>query len=146
MQIIFTKNSDQEHTVQIQRKDGSNEQAVLNTRSFLNHDLAHLAVELEVPLALGYWGSVAAGSALDGMAIKGADIVVAESLAGPVQGLIRDDADSKTFLDLLSRIQPELVTEDLANRIFERCRQLKGHWRATPFGDLMILEWPYPKS
>ena len=63
MQIDFHKTSDDEHTLQVRQADGSNERAALNSRSFLRHDLAHFAVELEVPLNEGYWGSVARGVA-----------------------------------------------------------------------------------
>ncbi len=36
----------------------------LDTRSFLHHDLVHLAVEGELGLDGGFWGNVAAGSSL----------------------------------------------------------------------------------
>ena len=141
MKITFTKDSDPEHTVRIQRADGSTEGATLNTREFMRHDMAHMAVEMEVPIARGYWGSVAAGIPLNGMGITGSDIVIAESLAGPVQGLIRDEADKETFYSVLSRIQPGLITQELAFRIHERGRKLLGQWRATPFSGDMVITW-----
>jgi hypothetical protein len=127
--------------VRIQRTDGSTEEATLNTREFMRHDMAHMAVEMEVPIARGYWGSVAAGLPLDGMSITGPDIVIAESLAGPAQSLIRDEADKEMFYSVLARMQPELITQELAYRIHERGRKLLGHWRATPFGGDMVIEW-----
>ena len=105
------------------------------------HDMGHMAVELEVPISRGYWGSVAAGVPLDGMSIAGPDIVTAESLAGSAQGLIRDEADKETFYSVLNRMQPELITQELACRIHERGRKLLGHWRATSFGGDMVIEW-----
>lgn len=145
MKITFTKDSDLEHTVHIRRADNSTEKATLNTREFMRHDMAHMAVEMEVPIARGYWGSVAAGLPLDGMSITGTDIVIAESLAGPAQGLIRDEADKEMFYSVLSRMQPELITPELAYRIYERGRKLLGHWRATPFGGEMVIEWDVPE-
>lgn len=61
MDIIFTKISDEQHSVTVRRTDDSEDSTVLNSRSFLRHDLAHLAVESEVPLTKGFWGCVAAG-------------------------------------------------------------------------------------
>ena len=141
MKIIFTKLSDLEHKVRIERADGSAEETILNTREFMRHDMGHMAVEMEVPISRGYWGSVATGVALDGMSITGTDIVTAESLAGPAQGLIRDEADKETFYSVLNRMQPELITKELAYRIHERGRKLLGHWRATSFGGDMVIEW-----
>lgn len=141
MEITFEKISDEEHGVRIRRDDGSEEASVLNSRSFLRHDMAHLAVETELPIALGYWGSVARGASLSGLEIRGPDIVLAESLAGPVQTLMRVEADEDKFYRTLNYIIPRLATRDLACRIRERGRRLQGHWRGTPYGEEMLLTW-----
>jgi len=142
MDILITKISDQQHSLRICRLDNSAEEAILNSRSFLRHDLAHLAVEMEVPLTRGYWGSVATGASLSGMDIRGQEIVIAEALSGPLQTLMRMEADIDEYSDILQRIQPELATEDLATRIWSRARQLQGHWKATWFGGEMAIHWP----
>lgn len=141
MDIIFTKLSDQQHRLTIKRLDGSEQCTELNSRSFLRHDLAHLAVELEVPLARGFWGQIAAGAALDSKKFAG-DIKLAECLAGPVQTLMRIKADKEQFLNVLRQVQPALASVDLAGRIRERGRQLQGHWQATAYGEDMHLVWP----
>jgi hypothetical protein len=141
MDIAITKLSDAEHRVSITRRDGSTESATMVTREFLRHDFAHFIVETEVPVALGYWGCVAAGASLTGEGTGGRDIAFAETLAGPVQTLMRLEATSDQYLDMLERIQPQIATQDLAQRIFECARQLAGHWRATPFGETMHFEW-----
>src|SRR5690606_26313958 len=65
MLITFTKISDEKHAVKITRSDGSTESAELESRSYLRHDLAHFAIELELPIRKGYWGCVAYGAAAD---------------------------------------------------------------------------------
>lgn len=142
MDILFTKISDQEHALTVKRQDGSADSVVLNSRSFLRHDLAHLAVELELPLSGAFWGSVANGEALGGEEFKGGpDLALAEALAGPVQTLLRTKADSEQFLDVLNRVCPEMASWDLAARIRERGRRLQGHWQATPYADDMLVRW-----
>ncbi|MDA1369686.1 MAG: hypothetical protein O2971_02855 [Proteobacteria bacterium] len=69
------------------------EETTFDSRRFLRHDLALLAVEGEIPLHGGYWGSVAAGHLGDGKAMRGRDIILAESPAGPIQILMRIEAD-----------------------------------------------------
>jgi len=142
MKIVFKKISDEEHVVKVFRQANSTEEATLNSRSFLRHDFAHLAIEIEIPLSAAYWGSVAAGAALDGKALAGKEIVIAESLAGPVQILIRNNAGIEAYQDILDRMQPQLASRDLAERIHERARQLLGHWRATAYGSEMTVDWP----
>jgi hypothetical protein len=141
MDIFLTKVSDSQHRVRVRRADASEAVAQLSSRSFLRHDLAHLAVEAELPIVRGYWGSVANGAALDGLSIRGPDILLAESLAGPTQTLMRKDADVATFFAVLNRVRPDLITRELAARIQAHGRQLEGHWRATPYGGEMAVHW-----
>jgi hypothetical protein len=150
MQIGFHKTSDDEHTLQVCRADGSKDRAALNSRSFLRHGLAHFAVDLEVPINAGYWGGVARGGALGGDGDMSGEMGLAEGLAGPVQTLMRTQADVPAYLAGLRRAEVHLEgagigsTElaGLAERIHERVRQLQGHWQATPYGGTMGLTWP----
>ena len=142
MDIAFTKISDKRHAVAIRRADGSSERIELDTRSFLRHDLAHFAVELEIPIKGGYWGSVSAGASLAGDGIEGVDAALAESLAARVQTLMRIDAGPEDYRDVLEKVSPDTASVELAARIHERVRQLRGHWKATPYRGEMRLFWP----
>jgi len=147
LKIVFHKLSDEEHTLLVERRDGSTESRTLNSRSFLRHELAHLAVELELPVKRGYWGSVASGQPLDGMDIRGPDIALAEALAVRVQGLMREEnEDPDRFLATLDGVRDHKLTLETAQRICERSRQLRGHWRATPFCEDMVVHWTIPVS
>lgn len=143
MDIYIEKLSAEEHRVSIRRLDGSKGSISLNSRSFLRHDFAHFAVESEVPIKMGYWGSVAAGAPLsgEGLNLEDEDLSLAEKLAGPVQTLIRLEAKPAKYLDALEQLQPELANMELAERIYECARRLAGHWRATPFGETMQFSW-----
>lgn len=141
MKIFFKKISDEEHAVRVIRKDGSEDSCVLNSRSYLRHDLSHFAVESELPLKRGYWGCVANGTKLTGGEFSNSEIELAESLAAPIQILIRDDAAIGKYLDILNYFCRDRANEDLARRIHERARKLLGHWRATAYGEEMAFEW-----
>lgn len=141
MKVTITKVSEDEHRVEVIRKDGSSESVILNSRSFLRHDFAHFAVETEIPIKQGYWGLVAAGASLSGDGFSGKDIALAETLVGPVQTLIRTEAEPASYLEVLERYQPHLATDELAERIYKRARSLTGHWRATHFGNSMSITW-----
>lgn len=143
MQIVFHKLSDRRHAVTVTRADGSTDTVELDSKDFLRHDFAHLAFELEAGLEHGVWGSVARGGSLDGSGIDGADIALAERVAGPLQTLIRTEASSEEIAEMLHRVAPEIGDDDLARRIYERVRRLLGHWRAIPYGSTMTVEWPY---
>ena len=142
MQITFGRLSDHEHSVEVVRDDGSTDRVVLASKDFLRHDLAHLALELEVGLGDGVWGSVARGGRLDGDGIDGADVAVAERAAGRLQTLMRTEAGVADYDEMLAATMPEVANRELAERLHERARQLIGHWNATPHGHTMTVEWP----
>lgn len=141
MRIVFTKISDHRHAVAITRADGTSERLELESRSFLRHDLAHFAIELELPIRGGYWGCVAAGASLTGDGVAGRDAQLAESLAGPIQTLFTTQAGPEAYARLLGKSAPG-AGDDLAERVHERIRRLRGHWKATPYGGDMALAWP----
>lgn len=142
MKIQFTKLSDSEHKVAICRTDGSQESRTLNSRSFLFHDLAHLVVESELPLKQAFWGSVASGAALDSSDCAGPDLDLAETLAGPIQVLIKREADLSAYTDVLNRVLDSTEdVETLSQSVYAYARHLRGLWRATNYGNTMEVTW-----
>jgi len=142
VQITFRRVSNGEHAVEVVRRDGSTDRVVLASKDFLRHDFAHLALEMELGLGAGVWGSVASGGRLSGDGLDGADVALAERAAGPLQTLIRTEAEVTAYEELLAATFPDRATTELAERLHERVRRLIGHWNATPFGAAMIVEWP----
>jgi hypothetical protein len=144
MKVAFVKLSDQRHTVRVERNDGTNESVELDSRSFLRHDLAHFAVELELELTAGVWGSVAGGGSLSGSGLNGADMELAETISGPMQTMMRTGASADEIRDVLARVAPEVDSPGLAWRLHSCLRSLAGQWAATPYRGEMTLEWPEP--
>ena len=142
MDVTFVKLSDERHLVCVRRADGTTESVELDSRSFLRHDLAHFAVERELELTDGVWGSVAAGGSLSGDGLDGADMALAETVSGPMQTMMRTGADAAEIFDVLARVAPDVASTDLATRLHTRLRSLAGHWASTPYGEEMALEWP----
>jgi hypothetical protein len=142
VRIVFTKISDDRHAVTVTRADGTTDRVEVESRSFLRHDLAHFAIELELPIRKGFWGCVSSGASLTGEGVAGREAQLAETLAGPIQTLMRIDAGLAAYRELLSKVSPPGADHDLAARVHERVRQLRGHWKATPYGGEMELEWP----
>ena len=143
VEISFTKLSDERHRVAVTRGDGSTDSVELDTRSFLRHDLSHFAVEVELGLQHGVWGAVASGGSLSGSGLDGSDMHLAESLAGPVQTMMRRAADIGEIRVVLERVVPaHLEHAELAARLHERLRRLAGHWAATGYGQSMELWFP----
>ena len=142
VEVHFVKLSDQRHEVRVRRLDGTSDLIELDSRSFLRHDLAHFAVELELGLSGGVWGSVARGGSLAGDGLDGADMALAETISGPMQTMMRTGAGADEINEVLARVVPDVASNALARRLHDRLRSLAGQWAATPYSGEMMLEWP----
>ena len=146
MRVVFTKLTHERHSVRVERVNGTTELVELDSRSFLRHDLSHLAVETELGLAHGVWGCVAAGGSLDGGGLDGEDMFLTETISGPMQALMRTGGGVPEVLTALTAVAPTVATIDLAQRIHDRLRAYRGQWRATPYRGEMVVEFPEPPS
>jgi hypothetical protein len=142
MAIRFVKLSDRRHRTEVTRADGSTDAMDYDSRSYLRHDLAHYAVEATLELHTGFWGSVAAGASFGAADIDGADVGLAERLAGPIQTLMRRDARPDDYHAVLTAVIADPVSPTIADALHTRARALSGHWAATPYGEAMALVWP----
>jgi hypothetical protein len=155
MRVSFMKLTDERHALEIERDDGKRERVECETRSYLMHDLLHFAVESEGGLRGGFWGRLAAGTTLAEMndrekpmgSPESDELAAIEQLVGALHGATKGrSADElvtgmRRFAEALGSSLPDWLTEEFVNRAKESLRRLVGHWKATPYGGSMDLEW-----
>lgn len=148
MDILLTRVSESEHRFQIQRADGSSESAVINTRSFLVHDLVHFAVESELGERQAFYGLLASGRSLSEINDREnppseAALMRIEAWVGPLQSLCQGRGSKTALLGHFEQMNTPLEAA-FVDAVLERMRQLLGHWKSTPFAETMRLEWRLP--
>src|SRR5690349_17229580 len=85
MRILLTKLSDERHTLEVVRADGTRERVELVSRELLFHDLLHYAVESCLSTEAGFWGALACGKSMADLSDRtGARM---QDLAGPIAGV-----------------------------------------------------------
>jgi hypothetical protein len=153
LRILLTRISNSHHRLTVVRADGTQESRELETRSCLLHDLVHFAVETEARLAESFWGLLARGvrhaELADVAAMHDADELHAtESVVAALQGALATQTPPAEFvasftaaLRSIDAAPPAWLTVDLVRRVLERLRRLRGHCRATPFGQAMELRF-----
>src|SRR5262245_4627063 len=156
MRIVLQKLSDERHELAIVRENGRRERVECETRSYLVHDLLHYAVETEARLACGFWGNLERGKTLEemndrtgrAMEASAPDMAIVERIVGTISGAVkgRSAAEMMTVFrssaSALDSVLPGWLTEDFIAAVQERMRRLMGHWKATPYGESMVLDWP----
>ena len=156
MLIRLTRLTNERHRLEIVRDDGSREARELETRSALLHDLVHYAVEIEAGLRASFYGRLASGTTYEALTVEpppGAEAMQTEAVVARIQGLAKydtwADAEAESFAAMvaagfssLGSEPPAWLTGDLIVRVRERLRRVQGQWRATPFHQTLVLEFP----
>lgn len=156
--VRFRRVSPTHHRLDLLREDGTSESFELETKSVLLHDLVHFAVETEAALTRAFYGRIARGTAYADLAhpelaasADNAELVATESVVGPLQGAVAGGlqpdgaaafvAGLRRYFSSIGESPPPWLTVDVVARVVERLRSLQGHWRATPFGEVMELRF-----
>jgi hypothetical protein len=156
MLVRLTRLTNERHRLELVRDDGTREAHELETRSTLLHDLVHYAVETEAGLNASFYGRLASGTAYAALVTEpspDAEALQTELVVVRVQGIAK--SDSWTDVDPASLAEsinagfrslgnrpPAWLTGDLIVRVRERLRRVQGQWRATPFHQTLVLEFP----
>lgn len=171
MEVTFTRLAGAAYSVSVLRSDG----VTLSLRPAgasraLPHDLAHFVVESELGLEQGFWGCVAAGAVIPGLAVvsgrrrphatershavlrtAGQRPTEAEHMVKVVLevaiGRMDERAPSRA-LALINdgwrppgRSRARIGPADLA-RVCNRVRQVKASWLELAAGEALTLAWP----
>lgn len=156
MLIRFTRLTNERHRFEVVRDDGTREARELETRGALPHDLVHYAVETEAGLRASFYGRLARGETYDALtevAPANREAMQTEQVVARIQGVAKTGewpvidpdgfvrsivADSRS----LGHEPPPWLTGELIVRVRERLRRVQGQWRATPFHQTLVLEFP----
>lgn len=158
MRVQFQKLSNDCHRLTVIRDNGTQESAELESKSLLFHDFLHLAIESEAMLKDSFWNQVACGRSFLELAGKEmpadgpidlSELATTEIIVGASSRLLKEsNLDLAAFVDHLceylpqiGREIPEYLTVDFFQRIRECLRRIIGQWRATPFGEIMEINW-----
>lgn len=147
MRVIFTRLTDDRHGFRIVRADGSEDSRELETRSFLLHDLVHLAVETEAGLKDSFYGRLSRGAAYEAVG-GGREIEKTEMVVGALQGALKGEVEPAAFVarmrghfEQVGGEAPWWLTPEVIAGALRRLRALQGQWRATPFGHAMEMNF-----
>jgi hypothetical protein len=156
--LKFTRISPTHHTLEYVREDGSRESAEMETKTFLEHDFLHYAIESEARISTGFFGLLGRGYNFSQLNLKSpSDFDVPEShhverAVGVFTGMIKGNLSEedamrgvKNFYDAEGRAIPSWITADLFVRAKEKYRQIYGKWNSLPFGKTLELIFEYEK-
>jgi hypothetical protein len=153
--IRLTRLTNERHRLEVARDDGTREAHDLETRSTLLHDLVHYAVETEAGLKGSFFGRLANGETYETLTSNpppDAEPLQTELVVVRIQGVAKDDTWSEinpeNFAESIragfrafGQEPPAWLTAAFIVRVRERLRRVLGQWRATPFHEVLVLEF-----
>ena len=73
----------------------------------------------------------------------GKELMLAESLVGPLQSVLTERLSVERFVDLSAKLSSTFAVDaHFVERVRQRVRQVMGAWKATPFAGTLELTWP----
>jgi hypothetical protein len=157
MRVRFRKLSPDRHAFEIVRDDGSTSRTELETRSFLRHDLMHLALERRARLQDSLYGTLGKGAEPGSMraAAPGAmpptdahapEIAGTEVLVGMLQGAAHRGVDPSAFMTFasewlgqLGQPVPPFLTADFVRQVLSDYERLHGQWQSLRIGGVLEI-------
>jgi hypothetical protein len=157
MKVRFTKDTPTHHTFEIVRKDGTSEKSLLETKSFMPHDLIHLAYESVAGKKDSFFGKLASGwtfgqfndrTIMNDPAFAGTEMIETELITGPISSYLTKGISQESFMQGLFNIFdargqdiPEHVEPIMLLNLQNRYRALIGEWNSLPHHKVMEVEW-----
>jgi len=157
MRVRFRKLNPDRHAFEIVRDDGSTSRTELETRSFLRHDLMHLALERRARLLDSLYGTLGKGAdpgAMRGVA-PGAmpatgphttELAGTEMLVGMLQGAAQRGVDPAAFMTFatewlgqLGQPVPTFLTADFVRQVLGDYERLHGQWQSLRIGGVLEI-------
>lgn len=165
MEIEISKGSDRDW-IRIRRADGSEETSTFPKKGMIPHDAVHFFVERELPLADGFWGHVASGTAIGAIQqiARDAGHASAKRADSPEPHIVQllqaerlvecfeadhwsGGTDAATFRAAIaaacaaSLVPVPPVDEANINRIREQIAGFAAKWTAAPIGAIFRFAW-----
>lgn len=154
MLVTFHKINPKEYKLQIKRQDESEDEAILDYREFLKHDLVHFVVEKNAGADYGFYGSLAKGKKLIELSPKyqkeqgitaDKDLMLIEMVVGPIQGALKQgemNVDQLlAYLDLQEGDIPNFLTQSFINNTIREVQSLVKWYDGLKVGEKLVLEF-----
>lgn len=145
MEINLKKINVSNHELQIVRADCSTEKAILDTKTYLLHDICHFFVEKETNTLDGFWGMLSQGYQLEQLFGKTNHLTeklrIIESIVGGTQSVYSKHMDESEFWNYFEAVDFKLTDTKFLERVIPRIEEFMNQWKFLPIGNSLTLHF-----
>ena len=145
MKIDFKKVNVSNHEMEIVRSDNSSEKTMLDTKTYLLHDICHFFVEKELNTLDGFWGMLSKGYRLEQLFGKTNHLTeklrIIESIVGGTQSVYSKHMDESEFWNYIKAVDFDLKDTGFLEKVIPRIEDFMSRWMFLPIGNSMTIHF-----
>jgi hypothetical protein len=144
MKIEIKKKTAYQCEYGITRNDNSTEQIILETKTYLVHDICHYVVEKNLNYSKGFWGMLSLGYSFNALFGKNnaqtAELRFIEQIVGPVQSVHWGHITKQGFAAHISHVD-FTMSENFLTSCLTEIDSIIENWSQLTTGQQMTLIW-----
>lgn len=143
MKIELKKINAANHELKIIRTDKTTKSTILNTKTFLLHDICHYYVEKELNTLDGFWGMLSKGFQMEQLFGKTNKLTeklrIIECIVGGTQSVYSNHMDETRFWNYIQTVDYDLSDAKFLKKVVPRINEFMNHWKYLPIGETTTL-------
>jgi len=145
MKIELKKLNASNHELKIIRGDKTSESTILDTKTYLLHDICHYYVEKELNTFDGFWGMLSQGYQKEQLYGKTNQLTeklrIIECIVGGTQSVYSNHMDKTRFWYYIQTVNYELTNEDFLEIVVPKITEFMNQWKYLTIGQTTTLHF-----
>lgn len=145
MKIEFKKINASSHELKIIRDDLRSESTVLDTKTYMLHDICHFYVEKSLNTPDGFWGMLSRGYQINQLFGKTNQLTeklrVIEYIVGGTQSVFSKYMNETEFWSYIQAINYDLSDKNFIENVIPRINEFMEKWNYLPIGQTVTLDY-----
>ena len=145
MIISFTKISNSNHKLEVTRSDKSGEAVILDTQTYMLHDICHFFVEKELDTSNGFWGMLSQGYELKELAGKTNPLTKnlrkIECIVGATQSVYSKNMTSEDFKNYIQTVDEISIEASFLEKVIPKIDEFMLKWKYAEVPASIHLEF-----
>ena len=127
------------------RPDHTSDHAVLNTETYLLHDICHFFVELQLELKNGFWGMLEQGYRIEQLSGKTNELTAElrriECIVGGAQSVYANHMSPEQYWNYLEHSGISIADKSFIQEVIPEIRSFMERWKYLPVGESIELDF-----
>jgi len=145
MEIDLKKINTSNHELKIIRSDKTSDEAILDTKTYLLHDICHFYVEKALQTFDGFWGMLSQGYQIEQLFGKTNQLTeklrIIECIVGGTQSVYLKHMDEMGFWNYIKTVDYNLTDNKFLEKVVPQITAFMNQWNYLSIGQTTTLNF-----